>query len=177
MFEHAIANATHFVDIAGRKTQFKKKARRHALAMSSGVLALLFIGGFLAYQNTPKLQVKVAGAVAGVSTRMPDFKAAGFTYEGVSANGSRVTYTFKSSLASYRLVAQATSWSGEDMIKQVSSVSASGMPNYQTVSSGTLTIYKFSDRHATWVNHGTWYQVHGDQPLSDAQLKSLAIHS
>lgn len=177
LFDHAITQATHFVDITSHKTIFRKKARRHALAMSGGIISLLLIAGFLAYQNTPKVQVQVAGAVAGVSTRMPNFKAAGFTYLGVKTNGSMVVYDFASSGSTYRLTAQATSWTGEDMINQISAVDASGTPNYQIISNGTFKVYKFSNQSATWINHGTWYQVYGNTPLSDDQLLALATHS
>lgn len=177
MFEQAITNATHYVDVAAHKSHFKKKARRHALAMSAGVLALLFIGGFAAYLNVPKLQVAVAGNVAGVSTTAPNFSAAGFQYKGVKAQNSRLIYTFASEFASYELVEQKTNWSGSDMIEQVSSVAANGTPNYTELEAGVATIYKFSSRHATWVKNGIWYQVHGEQPLSDAQLLALARNS
>lgn len=177
IFEQAIANATHFVDVAEHKTHFKKKARRHALTMTAGVFALLMLGSFLTYQNTPTLQVKVAGVVAGVSTRMPDFKAAGFSYEGVSGSGTKVVYRFKSSLAHYQLIEQTTNWTGQEMIDQVSSVAANGTPNYTILTVGKRTVYKFNDRHATWVANGTWYQVHGSQPLSDSQLTALVQNS
>ncbi|QQS19394.1 hypothetical protein IPL85_03850 [Candidatus Saccharibacteria bacterium] len=177
IFEQAIANASHFVDITAHKTHLKKKARQHALTMVAGVTVLLFLGGFLALRNTPSLQVKMAGVVAGVSTHMPNFAAAGFTYEGVSGKDSRLVYTFRSDLARYQMVEQTTNWSGEEMIRQVSSVAANGAPNYTTVQAEGRTIYKFSDRHATWITHGTWYQVHGEQPFSDAQLAALAKNS
>jgi hypothetical protein len=173
MFENAIANATHYVDIAERKVHFKKKARRHALGMTTGVFALMLLGGFMTYQNTPTLQIKVASSVAGVSTRVPDFASAGFTYEGVSNNGIKLVYGFKNDLARYQLVEQTTNWTGEQMISSVSSVAANGLPNYTELQVGDQTVYKFNDRHATWVSNGIWYQIHGDQPLSDAQFAAL----
>lgn len=177
MFEQAITNATHYVDVAAHKTHFKKKARRHALAMSAGVLALVFIGGFAAYLNVPKLQVAVAGNVAGVSTKAPDFAAANFVYKGVKAHNDRLVYSFGNELASYQLIEQETNWSASEMIEQVSSIAANGTPNYTVLQSSTTTVYKFSSRHATWVKDGIWYQVHGEQPLSDAQLLVLAQNS
>lgn len=177
IFEQAIANATHFVDIAAHKKHFKKKARRHFVTMTAGIAALLAIASFLTYSNTPSLQARMAGVVAGVSTSMPNFTAAGFKYEGVSAHNERLTYTFRSELATYQLVEQQTNWNGAQMIRQVSSVKANGAPNYTELAAGTVTIYKFSDSHATWVKDGTWYQVHGKQPLTDAQLTALATNS
>ncbi len=177
MFEQAIANATHYVDIAAHSKHFKKKARRHLVTMTAGVAALLAIGGFLTYSNTPSLQARMAGVVAGVSTSMPNFAAAGFRYEGVSGHNDRLTYRFSSELATYQLVEQQTNWDGAQMIRQVSSVAANGTPNYTEFVADNVTIYKFSDSHATWIKGGTWYQVHGKQPLTDAQLAALVKNS
>jgi hypothetical protein len=173
LFEQAIANATHYVDIAAHNTYFKKKARRHAIVMTSGIAVLVALGSFFTYSNTPSLQARMAGVVAGVSTSMPDFAAAGFLYEGVSGHEDRLTYRFRSELASYQLVEQQTNWSGAQMIRQISSVKANGTPNYTELSVGSMTLYKFSDSHATWVKDGIWYQIHGSQPLSDAQFTAL----
>ncbi|PID30427.1 hypothetical protein CSA80_02085 [Candidatus Saccharibacteria bacterium] len=177
MFEQAIANATHYVDIAAHKAHFRKKARRHVAAMSAGIVSLLLIGGFLAYANIPSVQVRVAGVVAGVSTRLPDFRAAGFTYDSVSGENERIVYNFHSELAPYQLIEQQTNWNGKQMIHHVSSVAANGRPNYTQLTAGNIMVYKFSDTHATWVKDGIWYQAHGDQPLSDDQIRALVENS
>ncbi|MCA9327032.1 hypothetical protein KDA14_00725 [Candidatus Saccharibacteria bacterium] len=174
MFEKAIENANHYIDIAARKTHLKKKTRRHAFSMAAGTLALLFIAGFAAYQNTPGLQIKVAGIRAGVATATPNFQATGFAYDGARAQDSKLVIGLSGGNHQYQLTEQATNLSSEDMIKHVSATDASGTPNYEVVEAGASTVYRLGEGQATWVKDGIWYQIHGDQGLSDDQLKNLA---
>ncbi len=177
LFERAMENATHFVDVTTSKTHFKKKVRMHVASMSAGTLALLLVIGFAAYQNSPGLQLRVAGFQTGVSTANPNFAASGFAYNGVTAKDGKRIIGLKSNTGEYQLSQQSTNWSGQEMIQQVSSVSASGDPNFTTVTGGGRTIYRFSGNQATWVKHGVWYQVSGTKSLSDSQLESLAQNS
>lgn len=172
-FEQAIEGANHYIDIAARKTHLKKKTRRHAFSMAAGTLALLFIAGFAAYQNTPGLQIKVAGVRAGVATTTPNFQATGFAYGGTRAEDSKLIIGLSAGDHQYQLSEQATNLSSEDMIKHVSATDASGTPNYEVVEAGVSTVYRLGDSQATWVKDGIWYQIHGDQGLSDDQLKNL----
>ncbi len=173
IFEHAMANASNFVDITAHRAHFKKKTKQHMLSAAAGSVALLLIAGFAAYQNTPGLQLKIAGFRAGVATATPDFRATGFAYNGATANHSRLVIGLKSASGTYQLSEQKTNWSGEDMITQVSAVDASGQTNYSTLQAGGHTVYRFGNTQATWVKGGIWYQVNGNQGLTDTQLKSL----
>ncbi len=173
MFEQAIANATHFVDLTAQKNHFRKKTRRHLTSMATGALALLLLAGFAAYQNTPGLQIKVAGLRAGVATATPDFAASGFAYNGVKASQSKLVVGLKHGTSNFQLTEQPTNWSSEDMISQISSIEASGAPNYSTLTAGEHTVYRFGDNQATWVKNGTWYNLSGNGTLSDDQVKSL----
>lgn len=172
MFEHAIANAGHFVDTQSRKYHFKKQARRHVVSMAAGTLALLVIAGFAAYQNTPGLQLKVASLKAGVATSMPNFKAAGFAYNGVKAGDGTLTLGFSGNGGNYNLVQQTTNWSGSDMIQNVGATNASGTPDYTTIQVGGTTVYRLGS-NATWVANGKWYTVSGNHALTDSQVTSL----
>jgi hypothetical protein len=178
MFEQAMANATHFVDSASHHVRFKRKARLHAASMAAGAFGLLLLAGFAAYQNMPGVQLQVAGVRAGVSTANPDFKAAGFAYNGVKVQGNnRVIGLSAPTGGSYALSQQKTNWSSFDMISHVSAIGADGTPNYRTVSAGESTIYRFSSTQATWVKNGTWYQLQGNQTLTDSQVQALAQNS
>ncbi len=178
MFEQAIAGANHYVDLAlGKKQQFKKRARRHALSMSAGIVAVLLITAFALYQNSPGAQIKLAGMRAGVATAAPNFVASGFAYSGVTQHDSRLIYGLKNDRGNYHLSEQTTNWDGDSMIQHVSSVSASGKPNYRGVKVGDHTVYRFDDRQATWVKDGVWYQLSGTAPLSDTELHALVTNS
>ncbi len=177
IFTHALANATHFVDVQANKLHFKKQARRHMASVAAGTLALVVIAGFAAYQNTPGLQFKVASIQAGVSTSMPNFEAAGFAYNGVRANNGRLAIGFSGSNGTYQLTQQTTNLSSSDMIQNVGATSANGTPNYTTLQANNTTVYRFGNTEATWVSSGKWYTVTGNGALSDSQIKSLVQNS
>ncbi|HSX04917.1 MAG TPA: hypothetical protein VLF69_00375 [Candidatus Saccharimonadales bacterium] len=173
IFTHALANASNFLDVREHRAYFRKHARRHVASMTAGTLALLIIAGFAFYQNSPGMQLRIAGVKAGVATRMPNFAAAGFAYNGVKANNGKLTLGFRNGQGNYQLVQQTTSWSDSDMIQDVSAVDASGNPNYTTLHAGSVTIYRFSNTNAMWVTGGKWYTVNGTNNLSDQQVRAL----
>lgn len=173
IFEHALANATNFIDIKAHQAHFKRKTRAHVASMAAGTLALFVIAGFAAYQNTPGLQLRVAGLRAGIATSMPDFKAAGFAYKGVTAGDGKLTVGFSGVSGNYQLVQRATNFSSDEMIHNIGATDASGTPDYTVVKAGNTTVYRFSNTDATWVKGGTWYTVTGTGSLSDQQVKTL----
>lgn len=176
IFEHALANATNFVDTQAQRAHFRKHARRHITSMAAGTLALLVIAGFAAYQNTPGLQFKVASLQAGVATAMPDLKAAGFAYNGAAAKNGKLVVGFTDHTAQFQLTQQATNFSSSDMIQNIGATDASGTPNYSVVKAGGTDVYRFDNTNATWVKNGTWYTVTGTGALSDKQVQALAQH-
>lgn len=173
IFEKALMNATHFVDLHARRQTYRRRAQRHIVSMAAGTFALIVIAGFAAYQNTPGLQFRVASIQAGVSTHMPNLQAAGFAYKGAHAQDGKLAITFSNARANYQLTQSATNLSGDDMIQVVGATDASGYPNYQTIHTDSTTVYRFSTTNATWVSNGTWYTVNGNGPLSDSQVESL----
>ncbi len=176
IFEHALANASHFVDMKAHTRDYKKHVRRHVGSMLAGTLALVVMAGLAAYQNTPGLQFKVASVQAGVSSNMPNLKASGFAFTGVKAQNDKLTVGFSGASGDYQLIQQRTNLSSNDIIKDVGATDASGAPNYRAVQVGNTTVYRLSNTNATWVSNGTWYTVTGGN-LTDSQLESLARNS
>lgn len=176
IFEQAIERANSYVDLAAHRKHLTKKARRHAMSMSAGVLALLIIAAFGAYQNSPGLQLKVASLHAGVSTTMPNFTASGFAYNGVGHDQSRLIIGLKDGGKEYQLSEQKTNWTAQEMIDHISSIDESGQTNYATYTTDGYTVYKFGTNQATWVKDGVWYQVNGRENLTDTQLRAL-VHN
>jgi len=177
IFEHALANASNYVDVQVHRAHLKKQARRHMTSMAAGTLALLVIAGFAAYQNTPGLQFKVASIHAGVSTSMPNLHAAGFAYNGVHAANGALTVGFTNTDGSYQLTQTNTNLSSSDMIQSISATDASGTPNYRTLQAGATTVYRFDNTGATWISGGKWYTVSGNSALSDSQVESIIRNS
>lgn len=178
IFEHAIKNATHFRDAHAHK-QFRKKQRLHLATMTAGGFALLLLVGVIFYQSTPGLQYKMASARAGVSASMPNVAAAGYNLVGVSneADGKVVvTFTSPSSGARYQLSEQASNWSNDELLNNIATVSANGLPDYGALPDGNVTIYRFGTTSAVWLNNGTLYSLSGNRPISDAKVESLVNH-
>lgn len=176
IFEHALANATHFVDMHAHHAQRKKQTRQRVASLAAGVLALLVIAGFAVYQNTPGLQFKVASIRAGVATSMPDFKAAGFAMQSVKAGNGKLYVGLASGNTTYQLTQQPTNLSPTDMIADTSTTTASGRTTYQTLHIGHTEVYRLSGTRATWISKGQWYSVTGATALSDSQLTALVQH-
>jgi hypothetical protein len=173
IFDHALASANHFVDVKQHRAHFRKQSRHHVASMAAGMLALLVIAGFAIFQNSPGLQLKVAGMRAGVATTMPNFQAAGFAYTGVKAGDGKLTLGFSGGGSHYQLIQQDTNSSSQDMIRDISSTDAGGHPNYTTLKTDGTTVYRFSNTSATWISGGKWYSVTGNGALSNDQIKSL----
>lgn len=173
MFEHAIANASHFVDVKAHRRQFKKHRRNHALSFAAGGLVLIVIAAFAAYQNSPSLQLKVASLRSGVSAGTPNFQASGFSYNGTAAQNGKLVIGLKNQQGTYSVSQQDTNWSNADMIQNVGATDASGFPTYSTVQAGNTTVYRLDNDSATWVANGKWYQVAGNSSLSNSQVTAL----
>jgi hypothetical protein len=174
IFEHALANASHYVDVKHHSRAFKQKTRNHVLSMAAGTLALVIIAGFAAYQNTPGLQFKVASMQAGVTTQMPNLKAAGFAYKGVKSSDGKLTVGFSGQNGSYQMTQQSTNWTNDDMIEHIGATNASGQPVYKAIDAGNTKVYRFTNTDATWVENGVWYSVSGTTGLTDQQVAKLA---
>lgn len=177
IFTHAIANANNFVDPETHKAHYRKKARTHVVSMLAGSLALIVIATFIAYQNSPAMQLKVASVKAGISAHMPNFAAAGFAYNGVRAGDSRIIFGFRGTGGTtYQLTQTNTDFNDADMIQAIGSANANGTPTYQVVMADGTMVYRFSNTNATWVSDGEWYTVNGRGALTDQQVKSIVQH-
>ncbi|HEY4160747.1 MAG TPA: hypothetical protein VGM08_01670 [Candidatus Saccharimonadales bacterium] len=177
MFEAAITRANNFVDIKAHTTRYRQKARLHVASMVGGSLALVIIASFIAYQNSPALQLKVAAYRSGVSTGAPDLATAGFTYNGARAGDGKLTLGLKGPRGTYQLTQTNTNLSDADMIQAVGSTDASGTPVYQTVMAGNTMVYRFNNTNATWVSNGEWYTLSANCPVTDQQIRTIVQHT
>jgi hypothetical protein len=108
---------------------------------------------------------------------MPNFAAAGFSFDGIRAGNGKLTYGIKNNTGSdYQLTQANTNLSDYDMIQSISATDATGTPVYTVVKAGTVNVYRFSNTNATWVTNGKWYTVTGTSVLTDTQVKSLVQH-
>lgn len=176
IFEHALANANHYVDVRAHKEAYRKKARTHVATMLFGSLVLIIAASFVAYQNSPALQLRVASARTGVSGHIPNFAAAGFTFNGLRADSDRLIFGFKGNKGTYELTQTTTNFNDADMIQAIGATNANGTPIYQVVMAGNTVVYRFNNTNATWVSNGEWYTVSGSNALSNQQVETLVQH-
>ncbi len=177
MFERAIENASHYVDIAAQKKHFTKHRRKHAISMASGFTALMLVAGFMVYQNSPGLQVSTAGVRVGLSTAAPNFQEIGLTYNGVATEEDKRIIGLKDGQYAYQLTQEKTNWSGESMIHSVSSTDASGKPNYTVVEVNGQKVYRLTNGSDMWVKDGVWYSLSGNRGVNPEKLEAIVQNS
>ncbi len=180
VFEQAIAHQATAHNVRHKVQHHRKKVRHGHMQIGAGLAGLLLLAGFATYQNTPGLQLKIAGIQAGVSTASnPQYAAAGFAFDGVKMDGSRrVVGLIDDGGNNYQLSQQRTQWEDDDMIEELGSVDRNGVPNYQVVTNEEgAQLYRFSNGTVTWIEDGVLNQLDDATNLSDGQLLSLAANS
>jgi hypothetical protein len=181
IFEQALARANShkesYVDPKKAKKHAKHTAHHPAKRLArSGALALsaLLIAGFIAYQNTANLTMRVAAHKAGFQANMPAFKPSGFAVGKFTYGNGFVAVNFHSNSDSraFSLTQQVSKWDSEALLKEF--VSSAPGKSYQTLQASGRTIYTYGNNNATWVDHGVWFNVESDGSLSTSQLVDLA---
>jgi hypothetical protein len=145
-----------------------------AIAISTTVLSGLVLGGLYAYQNVPKLAMRVAASRAGFNASMPSYSPAGFSFSGpVQYSSGQVVVGFKSNTddRQYKLTQQTSNWSSDSLL---SNFITNNNKQYQTYQDRGRTIYIYDDTNATWVDGGIWYQIEGKSQLTSDQLVRIA---
>ena len=145
-----------------------------AVAISTTVMAGLLIGGFYAYQNVPRLAMRVASSRAGVKANLPSYNPSGFSFNGpVQYSSGQVVVDYKSNVdeRNYRLTQQNSTWSSDTLLNNFL---VSNGKQYQTYQDRGRTIYIYDNNNATWVDGGVWYQIEGQSQLSSDQLVRIA---
>jgi len=145
-----------------------------AVAISTTVLAGLLIGGFYAYQNVPRLAMRVASSRAGIKANLPTYNPAGFAFSGpVQYSSGQVVVDYKSNIddRQYKLTQQNTAWSSDSLL---TNFLQTNNKQYQTYQDRGRTIYIYDNNNATWIDSGIWYQIEGQSQLSSDQLVRIA---
>lgn len=181
MFQKALqkANSHELQPTPAKKhvhaTARKHKAKSRGLAnVSAAALAVILIGGFLAYQNVANVQLRMASSKAGFAATLPSYRPSGFSVGKFAYSPGTVSIKFNSnsdSSRSFALTEKVSNWDSETLLNDFV---ATKTATYQTVQAGGRTVYIYNQSKATWVNHGVWYHVDSDGSLSTNQLVSLA---
>lgn len=170
---------------AARKTEKKQRSLRGLIArkprffgITTAVMALLIVAGYVTYLNLPNLSVRVAAAHAGFDATYPEYQPDGFSLNGPVAYepGKSVTLNFASNTNKtlrYSLEQRASAWDSQAV--QDDYVNKVAGSDFSTLSANGLTIYTFGDNNnAAWVNGGILYTISGTAKLSQDQITKIA---
>lgn len=177
IFERALQRATTHTQPAPSKHELKKArkpSRTHRLASITATLAaIVVLTGFIAYQNSAAITMKVASSRAGISAHLPGYKPAGFGVSRFTYSSGSVAVKFNSHSdnRSYQITQTTSNWDSSALVNEyVANIS----PKYNSFQDAGRTIYTYGQNNATWVSNGIWYNVVSNGGLSSRELLSLA---
>lgn len=180
IFEQALARANgHKETYVKPKKQLKHAAKKRSFGRKlttagAAVLAVLLIGGFIAYQNTANIEMRIASTKAGMHAQLPGYKPAGFTASNFTYDTGAVAVNFHNNHdgRTYKVIQKLSNWDSNALASEyVASVAGT---SYHTLQAGGRTIYAYGNNNATWVDSGVWYTITSDGALSTSQLLDLA---
>lgn len=162
-----------------------QKARKHRVAKRLGlkprvantlaVLATVFaLGGFVAYQNTANIAMRVASAKAGIEGSLPGYRPAGFALDrDIQTSPGKIVINFSSNSdnRAFTITESTSNWNSDTLLD--SFVLASGQPYEKLETGDWQTVFKYGDANATWVDGGIWYRIDGNSALTSSQLAQI----
>jgi hypothetical protein len=173
LFERALASATSHQP---SKTKRKHRASiaRRVTGYAAISLAVVILGGFIAWQNVANLELKFASTKAGFAANLPGYRPSGFSlgHLSYSAGDVALNFTSNSDDRHYAVIEKASDWDSQTL--RDSYVASASNQQYQTIQAGDQTIYEYGNGNATWVSGGVWYQLSGNNSLDNRQLVSIA---
>jgi hypothetical protein len=180
IFAEALSLANSHQETGPVKTKRRHRAARklhlssRAMNVSISILIVFALGGFIALQNKPNIEMRLAASKAGMHASLPGYQPAGFSFKNVLSAPGAVKVSFISNTDNSRAfsILQSTSnWNSETL--RDSFVATASQP-YQTREANGKTIYLYGDSNATWVDGGVWYKVEGNSSLNSTQLLNIA---
>jgi hypothetical protein len=152
----------------------KARRRTRLASMSAGVLAVVLLGAFFAYQNMPNISMRYAAARSGVSASIPGYQPSGFALNHhIQYTPGQIKMSFNSNAddREFTITQRESSWNSETLR---SNYVVGAAENIQTFEDKGRTIYLYGDSNATWVNGGVWYDINGNSQLNSDQLIRIA---
>lgn len=180
-FQKAIEQASNHATVdkssktRNHKLQKSFKRHRSVFAVAASITLVVAIGGFVAFANMSKIELKVANMRAGVQASLPAYEPAGYAKDGpVSYQAGKVTITFKNTASgnqAYQVSQQESDLNSSTLQDEVL---AGGTKPRQVVQQNGNTIYLFGDSDAAWVSGGILYKITGDANLSTNEILLIA---
>ena len=151
--------------LRGRKLGASKIA---AVAVSVAV-----IGGFVVWQNMPKLEMHLASSRAKIAAKLPDYKPSGYSFKGVSTGQGAVTASYKSNSDDRTYTVKQQSLNTTDAASSGNHV-AGDSTTAQVIQKQGKTIYIYGSGGASWVASGLQYQIESNNSLTTDQILKIA---
>lgn len=178
-FTDAIAHANSHEQPKASKPNLRHKTARklgttsRVVSFGAATLAVLLLVGFVAYQNVPNIQMRLAATQAGFNAKLP-VTPSGFSMSGrIESAPGQITVNFRSNSddRAYQITQKESDWTSTALLDNY--VVANKLP-YQTYEDKGKTIYIYDGSNATWVNGGVWYEIKGSSNLNSDQLVQIA---
>ena len=152
----------------------KLGVNKRTLNAMAGVLSVVLLVGFFAYQNIPNLSLQMASNRAGISAQMPGYTPSGFSFGGPIEYGpGKVSVPFQSNSDDryFTLTQQSSNWNSEALLDNYI---VENNKQYETFNEKGKTIYVYDGSNATWVSGGVLYKIEGTSDLNKDQLIRMA---
>lgn len=160
------------------KPKKDSKLKKHASKAASVGLSLagvILLGVYVWQINYPNLALKVAGSKAGISASLPSYLPNGWRISGdIQANPGSISYKLATAEGdkSVAINQVRSDWDSQALAENYLAPNAD---KYTALQAEGLTIYIYNNNQASWVNHGTWYRIEGqDHGLSKDQIIKMA---
>jgi hypothetical protein len=162
-----------------RKNGFSRTLKRVRLnpkiaAVCAGFIAVLLIGGFLAYQKVPSVAIRIAAGSAGFNGHLPNSIPSGYGFKGpieFSKGVISLNYHSASDQKKFTITQKPTTWTSDSLLTNYLIATKA---RYQTYRDKGLTVFVFNEGNATWVDKGIWYNLTGEGALSSDQILTIA---
>lgn len=160
------------------KPKKDSKLKKHGGKVASVGLSLagvILLGVYVWQINYPNLALKVAGSKAGISASLPSYLPNGWKISGdIQANPGSISYKLATAEGdkSVAINQVRSDWDSQALAENYL---APNTDKYTALQAEGLTIYIYNNNQASWVNHGTWYRIEGqDHGLSKDQIIKMA---
>jgi len=147
--------------------------RNSATSVAAAAAVVLMMGGYIWFQNAPKLAVRTASNVAGFEASLPTYMPGNYSLnKKVSSSPGQLILSFNAPDSSgISITQQKTNWDSKSLLDNYVSKQTS---QYLAVNGQGLTIYVYNGDVASWVNQGIWYSIQGNNQLNREQLLKIA---
>lgn len=168
MFEAAIARANSH-EQPPHEHHARKHRKKHRFAgFTAAIVAFLVLGGFFAYLNMPKIELKIASINAGFGASMPSYSPTGYELADIKNRPGKVTLSFRSGAKNYQVTQQPSNWTSQTLQDDI--IASAG---HKTIESNGRTIYLY-DGVATWLSGDVRYDLTGNAELDQDEIAAIA---